>query len=41
MGQIVYGRFRREQPDLWRTASGWIWLLYVIGLVAGALLLSG
>lgn len=40
MGEIVYGRFRREQPDPWRTVSGWMWVLYVIGLVAGVVLLS-
>jgi len=30
-------RLRGAQADLWRTASGWIWVCYC-GLIAGTLL---
>ena len=36
MAQIIASdaRFRAAKPDIWLTISGWIWLAYVVGILA-------
>jgi hypothetical protein len=40
MAQLLYGPFGRPKADVWLTISGWIWVLYIVGLVLAVVSLS-